>query len=125
MDADPILDPVLSVLRAALPDVGYEPASSLDRPTIVVPRERLVETGRVLRDSPALRFEVLTEVTAVDWWPAEPRFEVVYHLLSPGERQLLRLVVRLAGDDPHVPTLSGVWPSAGLGAHGLPASIID
>ena len=46
------------------------------------PRERLLDVARLLRDHPSLRFDVLVEVTAVDWWPAEPRFEVVYHLVA-------------------------------------------
>ncbi len=99
-------------LNAVLPGVELAEVAAPDRPTILVPREHLVETGRVLRDSPGLAFEVLTEITAGDWWPAEPRFQVVYHLLSPERGLLLRLLVRLASDDPHVPTLAGVWPSA-------------
>jgi len=83
-----------------------------DRPTLIVPRERLVDTARALRDAAGLQFEVLTEVTAVDWWPAEPRFVVIYHLLAPRALNLLRVKVLLSNDDPHVPTLSGVWASA-------------
>jgi NADH-quinone oxidoreductase subunit C len=52
------------------------------------------------------------EVTAVDWWPSEPRFVVVYHLLSPRHQRLLRVKVKLSEDDPHIDTVSGVWPSA-------------
>jgi NADH-quinone oxidoreductase subunit C len=103
---------IITALQSALPGVEYAMDPAVDRPTIVVPRDRLVDTGRVLRDAPGLQFQVLTEVTAVDWWPADPRFEVVYHLLSPRHLHLLRLKVRLPDTDPHLPTLCFVWPSA-------------
>ena len=55
--------------------------------------------GRALRDRPELAFTFLAELTAVDFWPREPRFEVVYLLVSIEHRQRLRLKVRLPGDD--------------------------
>jgi NADH-quinone oxidoreductase subunit C len=103
---------ILSALQTALPGAACEIEPATDRPTLVVPRDRLLDVARVLRDDPGLRFLVLTEVTAVDWWPADPRFVVVYHLLAPERRGLLRLKVKLASDDAHVATLCGVWPSA-------------
>jgi NADH-quinone oxidoreductase subunit C len=103
---------ILTALQALLPGVPCDLVPAPDRPTLAVPREHLPAVALALRDAPGLRFEVLTEVTAVDWWPAEPRFQVVYHLLSPSDLHLLRLVVRVPGDDPHVPTVCGVWASA-------------
>ena len=52
-------------------------------PTITVPAEHLVDVSRVLRDDPALRFLVCVDVTAADHLPREPRYDVVYHLVSP------------------------------------------
>jgi NADH-quinone oxidoreductase subunit C len=103
---------IITALQETLPGVEFEADPAPDRPTVAVPRDRLVETARTLRDAPGLQFQVLTEVTAVDWWPNEPRFVVVYHLVSPRHLHLLRLKVRLSNDDPHVSTVSGVWPSA-------------
>jgi NADH-quinone oxidoreductase subunit C len=101
---------IIAALKAAVPGADYQAADAVDRPTIVVPGEHLFATARALRDS--LRFDVLTEVTAVDWWPAEPRFEVVYHLVATAVPELVRLAVRLRGEDPRVPSLHTVWPSA-------------
>ena len=59
--------------------------------------------------------------TAVDYLPREPRYEILYLLLSPGVSGYgdvparLRVKVRVPGDDPRVPTLSGVWGSANWG----------
>lgn len=103
---------ILAALQAALPGGQFLVDPAIDRPSVVVPREQLVAAGRVLRETPDLEFDVLTEVTAVDFWPAEPRFAVVYHLLSTRRLNLLRLKVPLSNDDPHVSTLCPVWPSA-------------
>ena len=65
-------------------------------------RDDVPAVARALRDRPELRFALLAELTAVDFWPREPRFEVVYMLVSIEHRLRLRLKVRLPGDDAHV-----------------------
>jgi NADH-quinone oxidoreductase subunit C len=83
-----------------------------------VDRDHLVETCRVLRDAPDLRFVFLADIVSVDYLPREPRFEVLYILVCPGTggygttAKRLRLKVRLPGGDPHLPTVSSVWTSA-------------
>ena len=91
-------------------------------PVIYVQRDQLIEVCRTLRDHPALQFALLSDVTAADYHPAIPRFEIVYHLAclgaayavgEPAPARRLRLKVRLAGaDDVHVPTLVGIYPVA-------------
>ena len=61
---------------------------------------------------PSLDFKVLTEITAADYLPREPRYEVVYHLLSISKKLRLRLKVRVASDG-SLPTVQGVWRGAG------------
>jgi NADH-quinone oxidoreductase subunit C len=104
---------VAAALSAAVPEARLEDGPAPDQPTLVVDREHLAEVCRAARDLPALRFDVLADLTAVDWWPREPRFEVVYHLLSTRNRARLRLEVALHGADAHVPTVREVWASAG------------
>ncbi len=103
---------IIRALASAVADSEIQAVETADFPTIVVPRERLLDVARLLRDHPSLRFDVLMEVTAVDWWPAEPRFEVVYHLLATGAPARLRVKVRVGGDDPRVISLHTVWASA-------------
>ncbi len=67
---------------------------------------------RTLRDHPDLAFALLVELTAADFWPREPRFEVTYLLVSLAHRQRLRIKVRLNGNDAHVATISDLWPAA-------------
>ena len=111
MDASSIID----TLKGAVPGAAYEAAPSVDFATVYVPAASLVETCRVLRDTPSLRFNVLVEVTAADYLPREPRFEIVYHLLSVPNAQRLRLKVRVGANDVNgvVPTVQSIWPAAG------------
>jgi NADH-quinone oxidoreductase subunit C len=98
----------LDHLRPLLPGITLEAAPSTDQKTIGFPSNSIVDVCRALRDTKG--FVLLADITAVDWWPREPRFEVVYHLASANDR--LRLKVRLAGDAAHLPTVQSVWPGA-------------
>jgi NADH-quinone oxidoreductase subunit C len=108
MDAPAIID----ALSSLVPGATCEAGASVDFPTVYVPADRLVETCTALRDTPSFRFNVLIEVTAADYLPRDPRFEVVYHLLSVSHRLRLRLKVRVV-EEGVVPTVQDVWPSAG------------
>ncbi len=103
---------VVERLEAALPGIGAEVLPSVDQPAILVPADRLPEVMTALRDLPGLAFALLSDLTAVDWWPGEPRFEVVYHLASIEHRVRLRVKVRIAGEKASVPTVRTVWPVA-------------
>ena len=80
--------------------------------TIVVPREQLQRAAEYLRAEPGLQFDFLSDISGVDRFPMEPRFEVNYHLLSLPLRQILRLRVWVSGKDPAVSTVIPVWPTA-------------
>jgi NADH-quinone oxidoreductase subunit C len=58
------------------------------------------------------KFVRMCTVTAVDRYPAEPRFEVVYHLHSIERKERLRLKCRLRGDDPQIDSITSVWGAA-------------
>jgi NADH-quinone oxidoreductase subunit C len=58
------------------------------------------------------QFVRLSSVTAVDRYPAEPRFEVVYHLHSIERNERLRLKCRVRGEDPVIDSVTSVWRSA-------------
>jgi NADH-quinone oxidoreductase subunit C len=112
MDAESIIN----TLGPLVPGASYEVGRSIDFATIYVPADKLVDTCRVLRDTPSLAFNTIIEITAADYLPHEPRFEVVYHLLSVPNRLRLRLKVRVAGSaapEGVIPTVQSVWPGAG------------
>jgi NADH-quinone oxidoreductase subunit C len=82
--------------------------------TLYVKREALLEVARTLRDDPKLRFEMCASVSGVDY-PADPsgrRLHSVYHLLSMTHRRRLRLEVSVTLEDPHVPSVTDVYPTA-------------
>jgi NADH-quinone oxidoreductase subunit C len=80
--------------------------------TIYVDRAGIRETCALLRDDPACSFNFLSDITCVDWYAAEPRFEVVYHLLSIPKKERVRLKVRLDSGSPAVESVTSVWPGA-------------
>jgi NADH-quinone oxidoreductase subunit C len=97
----------------------FEAVESRDgMPTVYAPLDTLVDTCLALRDAPELRFAFLADITAVDYHPRQPRFELSYILASPGVAgfgdtpKRLRLKVRVPDESP-VPTVTGVWASAG------------
>jgi NADH-quinone oxidoreductase subunit C len=83
-----------------------------DEMSIYIERSLIREACVLLRDDPGCPFNYLADVTCVDWFPSEPRFEVVYHLLSIPKKERVRLKVRLAGSSPAVDSVTPVWPSA-------------
>ena len=109
------MDPAALVasLQDAVPGAQIERVPSLDRQTtIYVSRDEAPSILRALREGPDLAFNFLAELTAVDVWPKEPRFELIYILVSIRTRQRVRVKVRLPGTDPHIATSCGVWPAA-------------
>ncbi|HLH37733.1 MAG TPA: NADH-quinone oxidoreductase subunit C [Bryobacteraceae bacterium] len=58
------------------------------------------------------KFARLSAVTAVDWHPAEPRFEVVYHLHNIEKNERLRVKCRLSGENPEIDSVYEVWRAA-------------
>jgi NADH-quinone oxidoreductase subunit C len=83
--------------------------------TIYVRREYLLEVAQTLRDAPELRFELLSSVSGVDYLGVDPtgrRLHSVYHLLSMTYRRRLRLEVSVTVEDPHIPSLTPIYPTA-------------
>jgi NADH-quinone oxidoreductase subunit C len=114
---------IADTLTRALPGVSIESWDATDQAVIVVPPAALVDAARVLRDTPELNFSFLAEMTAADYWPKDPRFEVVYHLANIGVKDFprpgmggtpdrVRLKVRIGGASPELPTVLGIWPNA-------------
>jgi NADH-quinone oxidoreductase subunit C len=80
--------------------------------TIYVERSLIRDACVLLRDDADCPFNFLADVTCVDWFPSEPRFEIVYHLLSIPNKERVRLKVRLDGSSPALDSVTQVWPAA-------------
>ncbi|HMF53906.1 MAG TPA: NADH-quinone oxidoreductase subunit C [Edaphobacter sp.] len=77
--------------------------------TITVGREDIIQACQVVRQA---GYNFLEDVTAVDWYPSEPRFQITYHILSMSLKSRLRLIARLNSEDAAIDSIVGVWPSA-------------
>jgi NADH-quinone oxidoreductase subunit C len=78
--------------------------------SLVIPRERIVEACEKMKEA---GFELLSAMTAVDYWPAEdPRFHIVYQFTSVSKNLSLALRVPVPGVNPTVPTVSHLFRNA-------------
>ena len=112
---------VAECLRSWNPKAVAEVIEFRGETTIVVPRELLRATAERCREDAKLQYNLLTDATCMDRYPAEPRFELSYHLVSIPKREKVRLRVRLGGNDAVVDSLVPVWP----GANWLEREIFD
>ena len=101
----------LERLRKFNPEAVEEVRIFRHEVTLYVSKNHLRSTCQFLRDEEDLAYKYLSDLTAVDYYPKEPRFEVVYHLLSLEGLRRLRLKVRVAGDDPRIESMTPVWPA--------------
>ena len=90
----------LLALDAMVTDASFDRGEM----TLTVARESVVAAGEALK---AAGYRFLEDVTAVDWYPSEPRFRVVYHVLSMTLKQRIRLVVWLNGEDAAMDSIHG------------------
>ena len=95
---------------------AYDPesivAGKFDRQelTLEIAPEKITSACAFLKKEQ--KFIRLSTVTAVDRYPAEPRFEVVYHIHSLERNERLRLKCRVGGETPEIDSVTGVWRAA-------------
>jgi len=100
-------------IAAALPqDVLRVEVTRVGELVVEARAARIVEVLSFLRDDPACLFKELIDVCGVDWPGRDPRFDVVYHLLSLKHNQRVRVKVATDEETP-VPTVTGVYKAAG------------
>ncbi len=87
-----------------------ETIEALGETTLLADPAQIVDLGRYLKDKE--NYVRLSSVTAVDWHPANPRFEVVYHLHSLQPYKRLRVKCKVGGETPEIDSLTGVWRAA-------------
>jgi NADH-quinone oxidoreductase subunit C len=102
----------LSDIAQALQDrFGLERKEFREQISLIVPAERIVEVATALRDE--FGFNMLSDESAVDYWPQEaPRFHVIYQLRNLTQLLHIALRVPLDGHAPRMETLEKVFPNA-------------
>jgi NADH-quinone oxidoreductase subunit C len=101
--------PAAEALARALAGLAEADERFREEITLVVPRERLLEGLAQAREA---GFAVLTDLTAIDRLPMEPRFEIVYLVTNYTTPARVRLKVRIGAGDPVVPSATPVHPGA-------------
>jgi NADH-quinone oxidoreductase subunit C len=77
--------------------------------TLTVPSEKIVEALTAIKDA---GFNAFVDMTAVDWLPSEPRFQLTYHILSHAFRQRVRIKTWISDADLAVESITSLFPGA-------------
>jgi len=102
----------LTELQKRFGDKIEEIATPHGQAVAIIKRDALNDALLYLRDDGKTLFDLFVDLTAVDYIGQQPRFEVVIHLVSIPLRHRIRLKVRLDEDDPVMPSITPVYPSA-------------
>jgi NADH-quinone oxidoreductase subunit C len=103
---------VLEKLKSRFADAILETYEFRDELTVVVPKERIVDICKFLKEDPQLQFDFLADVCGIDMYTPAKRFGVIYNLYSLKNRNRVRLKVFTEEEDPKVPTMTGVYGTA-------------
>jgi len=104
--ADASGHPWVASIRAAVPDGVSAAKSFAGQVTVTVPREKILDVARHLKEAEDFRYCV--DVTAVDWWKREPRFDVVYHFYSFSKNERIRVKLA-AAEGETVPSIANLY----------------
>jgi NADH-quinone oxidoreductase subunit C len=93
----------------ALADLATDAKFDRKELTITVVKESIVAAAAAVQ---AAGYNFFEDLTAVDWYPQEPRFQLSYHIVSHTLKERIRLAVRLDSADLALDSITSVWPSA-------------
>jgi NADH-quinone oxidoreductase subunit C len=102
---------IVEELKQKFPDKIKQASSDFGDDTVVIDRDFLGELVRFLRQEP-YEYTMLLDITCVDYFGREPRFEMVYHLLSLTEKHRFRIKVPLSENNLSIESLSSIWKNA-------------
>ena len=104
--------PAVACLLDSMPQALQAAKFDRDELTLWIEPIHLIDALKLLRSSSSTSFDYLADLTALDWLPSEPRFEVVYSLLSYQRRERLRVKVKISGADPYIESVTSLWAGA-------------
>jgi NADH-quinone oxidoreductase subunit C len=106
------LSSTLEWIKSKFSDDVVELHEQLGQDTATISKSALMPLARFLKEEPALQYDFLMDLTAVDYFKRKPRFEVVYHFLSLKNLFRIRVKVPLSEPDPELDSLVSLWASA-------------
>ena len=104
--------PLVARLRGTFPDAVLASHDFRGDATAIVTRDKFVTIAKWLLEDPDNSFDMLLDVTAVDYLGRTPRYEIVYHFYSIAKNHRFRLKVPLEETDTKIPSLVSLWPGA-------------
>jgi NADH-quinone oxidoreductase subunit C len=112
MEKERALSELSDYVRAGCPSQTVSVEIALGELAVTSTVGGIVKLLRFVRDDAACQFKLLLDITAVDWPGRNPRFDVVYHLLSVVHNQRIRVKVPVEPDTA-VPSVTSVFSAAG------------
>jgi NADH-quinone oxidoreductase subunit C len=101
--------PAIKALLALNPEALTDARFDRGELTLTIAPEQIRNAAAAVK---AAGYNAFEDVTAVDWFPSSPRFQVSYHILSHALKEYIRLRVMLPAEDPAVDTITSIWPGA-------------
>jgi NADH-quinone oxidoreductase subunit C len=99
----------IAALLSAQPGVIADAQFAFGELTLWIARDSIREAAKTVQRA---GYNFLEDVTCVDWYPNEPRFQLTYHILSHSLKQRVRLCALAGSLDPEIASITPVWPSA-------------
>jgi NADH-quinone oxidoreductase subunit C len=101
--------PAIKAILALSPDTLADALFDRGELTLTVPAESIREACATVQ---AAGYNFFEDMTAVDWYPSEPRFHLSYHILSHKYKERIRLRAMVGSVDPAIESITSVWPGA-------------
>jgi NADH-quinone oxidoreductase subunit C len=101
--------PAVKAILAWNPEALTDAKFDFNELTLTISSEHLRAACATLQ---AAAYNFFEDMTAVDWFPASPRFQLSYHLVSHAYKERIRLRVLLEDADPAIDSITPVWPGA-------------
>jgi NADH-quinone oxidoreductase subunit C len=101
--------PAIKAIVAWNPDALVDALFDRGELSLTVVPEAILSAASTVQ---AAGYNFFEDVTAVDWFPSEPRFQLSYHILSHAYKERIRLRVMVDGLEPAVESITPVWPGA-------------
>jgi NADH-quinone oxidoreductase subunit C len=102
-------NPAISAIQASMPDALLDAKFDHNELTLKIARQHVRAVASMVQKS---GYNFLEDVTCVDYYPIEPRFQVIYHIVSHGLKSRVRLAVPVDSLDLDIDSITPVWPSA-------------
>jgi NADH-quinone oxidoreductase subunit C len=102
-------NPAITAIQATLPDALLDAKFDRNELTLKIARQDIRAAAALVQKA---GYNFLEDVTCVDYYPVEPRFEIIYHILSHSLKARVRLAVPVDSLDLDVDSITPIWPSA-------------